>query len=664
MCKKKILLAILALFIALIGYLVYFFYLAPSSNLQSIYLIPKDAVFVVETQEPVANWDKIRESDVWKHLQKNDYFFELTESIHKIDTVFHNKKKFFELFGTRSLFFSVHMYKPKDYALFYVIDLKRIAKLKLLRTYLNTLLNDDYSLSRREYHGNEIIELYDKKSKETLHLAFIKNQLVASYVHTLVEASINQVNEPVIGRSLDFIEVKKKTGYDDMFRLYLQYNYLDEYTRYFSDKSNPFIDALSNNFLFSGFSFDLRANNTMIAKGFTNISESNMGYLKALHKSGKASRTIPNIAPKRTALYMSFGFDSFSEFYSNFLKIQQEKQTEFKVYNENMHEIESLLKIDIKDHFVSWIADEIAVVQIQSSIEKGKNDMALIVKANDIEKAQSNLEFVLKQIKKRTPVKFKSINYKEYPINFMAIKDIFKLFFGSMFTELDKPYFTIIDNFVVFSNNPNTLKSIIDDYLAKETLNTSEDFQHFNSYFDKKSSIFTYINTPVLYENMHAFADKKTKQQIETNRDFIICFPQLGFQLSPSKDLFESRLVVDYQDAELVKKKAQFKDAISFGPGIGNKKYSTKNILEVADIFKIKNVHPDDLNADEFIKNFKNGKQFIKVELKNGLKHGRYYEYYPNGQVKISGRYRKDKQVGLWKAFDENGEEIKRKRFR
>ena len=174
MYKKKILLVFLTIFIVLIGYLVYFFYLAPSSNLQSIYLIPKDAVFVVETQEPVANWDKIRESDVWKHLQKNEYFFDLTESIHKIDTVFHNKKKVFELFGTRSLFFSVHMYKPKDYALFYVIDLKRIAKLKLLRTYLNTLLNDDYSLSRREYHGNEIIELYDKKSKETLYLAFIK----------------------------------------------------------------------------------------------------------------------------------------------------------------------------------------------------------------------------------------------------------------------------------------------------------------------------------------------------------------------------------------------------------------------------------------------------------------------------------------------------------
>ena len=299
--KKKISLGLLATLIFFIGYLVYFFYLAPSANLQSIYLIPKDAVFVVETQEPVVNWDKIRESDVWKHLQKNDYFFELTESIHKMDTIFHNKKKLFELFGTRSLFFSIHMYKPKAYGIFYVIDLKRIAKLKLLRTYMNTLLDDSYSLSRREYHGNEIIELYDKESHKTLSIAFIKNQLIASYVHSLVERSIDQVGEPYIGRNLDFIEVKKKTGYDDMFRLYLQHDFIDEYAKYFTDESTPLIKTLSENFMFSGFSFDLKSNNTMIADGFTSISEQHIGYLKALQKSGTAKRSIPKIAPKRTA---------------------------------------------------------------------------------------------------------------------------------------------------------------------------------------------------------------------------------------------------------------------------------------------------------------------------------------------------------------------------
>jgi antitoxin component YwqK of YwqJK toxin-antitoxin module len=120
---------------------------------------------------------------------------------------------------------------------------------------------------------------------------------------------------------------------------------------------------------------------------------------------------------------------------------------------------------------------------------------------------------------------------------------------------------------------------------------------------------------------------------------------------------------VNYQDAELVKSKAQFKDVTLFGLSTNSTDYSTKNILEVVDVFEVKNIHLNDLNADEYIKKYKDGKHHIKVELKNGLKHGRYFEYYLNGQVKITGRYRKDRQVGLWKAYNEKGEEVKRKRF-
>lgn len=662
MTKKRVFLTILLLILGYVGYQAYSFFLSPSSNLRSVYLIPKDAVILVETQEPVENWDKIRESEIWKHLQKNAYFSDLTESIQEMDAIFHKKKKLFKMFGTRSLVFSIHMYKKKEYGLFFVIDLKKIAKLNTLKEYLNTVLDDNYVLSRREYHGEEIIELYDKKSKETLHMSFIKNQLIASYTHTLVEASIDQYKEPIIGRDLNFIAVKKHTGYDDMFRLYLQYDYLDDYLRYFSDQPNEWAKTLSKNLEFSGFTFDLESNNTITAKGYTNISEDNIGYLKALQKSGTAKRTIATIAPKQTALYTSFGFDSFSEFYGNFENILKEKEASYTSYKTNYEKIEKFLKINIQENFIDWIGDEIAFLQIQPTVKTQKNDLALVVKADDIDSAKENLAFVQKQIRKRTPVKFKQINYKEHEINFMSIKGFFKLFIGGMFAKFDKPYFTIIDDYVVFSDKPKTLKRIIDDYEAKSTLANADDYQHFNRYFDSKSSVFTYINTPILYKNLYAMADAKTKVSMRKNKDFIICFPQLGFQLSPDDDMFESKLAVFYQDAELVKSKEQFK--VSYGPGnqIDNALKPT-NILALKDVFKVKAIFPDDLNADEHIEKYKSGEIHIKVGLKDGQKHGRYYEYYPNGEIKIKGRFKNDQQSGTWKHYDENGDFVKKKKF-
>ncbi|WP_350284505.1 DUF3352 domain-containing protein [uncultured Croceitalea sp.] len=660
MTKKRILFGLLAVFTVYLLYLLYIFVLSPKTNLQSIYLIPNDAVFVIESEKPVESWGQVSQSKGWQHLQQNDYFAALTENIQKVDTIFNDKRRLFEFFDGRSLFISIHMISKKEYGIFYVLDLKRIAKLKLLKTYLNTLLDEGYILSKRNYHDHEILEVYDRTSKETMHLAFVKNQLIASYTHTLVEASIDQYQEPQLGRNLNFIEVNQKVGYEDLFRLYVQYDFLDEYYRRFSGTPSDWINRVSQNFLFSGFSFDLDANSTITANGYTNISFKNENYLEALQKSGKSKRAIAAIAPKRTALYLSYGFDSFAEFYQNFEAVQRANNSEqFESYKAGIKKVEKFLKINVKEHFVDWIGDEIALLQIKSDISKGKNDIALVLKTNDIDDAKTNLDFVLKQIKKKTPVKFKAIPYKDHEINFLSIKGFFKLLLGSRFKEFDKPYFTILEDYVVFSDNPNTLKTIITDYTNKETLVTSDDFIGFNKQFDKESSLFIYSNIPVLYDKMYALADRTTKAQLLKNKDFIICFPQVGLQLTPEDNLFESKLVVNYQDVEEVKINAQFQEQpVSKS---NNQNIASGEISEA--VFILAPIYPTDLNAKSFARKYADGSIRFEVDLKDGLKHGRYTSYHPNGEKKITGRFREDKQVGMWRCFDTIGKLVTKKRF-
>ena len=658
--RKKVFFGLLVAMLIYAGYLLYLLVLSPKNNLQSIYLIPKDAVFVVESEKPVKSWKKIRDSEAWSHLIKNNHFSELTSNIQEVDTVFNNQRRLFEFLDDRSLFISVHMISSKDYGIFYVLDLKRIAKLKLLKTYLNTLLNENYTLSKRNYHDHEILEVYDRSSKKTMSLAFIKNQLIASYTHSLVEASIDQYEEPSLGRNLNFIAINEKVGFEDLFRLYVQYNYLDDYISAFSDKPGDWVERVSKNFLFSGFHFDLDKNNTLTANGYTNISDTNENYLEALQKSGTAKRSISEVAPRRTALYLSYGFDSFSKFYDNFKTVQQDNPKQFEEYQAGIEKLEKFLKINIEEHFISWIDDEIALLQIQSQISKGKNDIALVLKANDREEARTNLGFILDQIRKKTPVKFKTVNYKQHEINYLSIKGFFKILLGNRFKELDKPYFAFIEDYVVFSNNPNTLKSIINDVLDKQTLSTSDDFKMFEKHFDKKTSLFLYSNVPVLYDNMYALADRKTKSQMRKNKDYIICFPQVGLQMTPEDEVFESRFVIDYKDVNEVKASAQFQEKSH----LAKQETSISKSGEITEaVFKLRPIYPNDLTAKSYTTKYANGTVRFQVELKDGLKHGRYTQYYTDGTEKMTGRFRKDIQVGTWRYFDKEGKQLLKKRF-
>ncbi|WP_318312178.1 DUF3352 domain-containing protein [Flagellimonas crocea] len=660
MTKKRIFYGILGLIVLYLCYLAYIFILSPKTNLQSIYLIPKDAVFIIESERPVESWEKVSKSEGWKHLKKNDYFSELTENIQRVDTIFNDNHKLFEFFDNRSLFISIHMISPKDYGIFYVLDLKRIAKLQLLKTYLNTLLDDGYVLSKRTYHEHEILEVHDRDSKETMYLSFIKNQLIASYTHTLVEASIDQYMEPVLGRNLNFLEINQKVGHEDLFRMYVQYHYFDDYVKMYSDRPSDWVQRVSENFLFSGFYFDLDENSTLTANGYTNISAVNEYYLEALQKSGTAERSIPQVAPNSTALYISYGFDSFAEFYDNFEMVQQNDLEQFESYQKGIAKVEKFLKINVKENFVSWIGDEIAVLQIQSHITKGKNDMALVLKANDAEDAKTNLDFVVEQIRKKTPVKFKAVNYKDYEINFLSIKGFFKILLGGRFDEFDKPYFTQIDDFVIFSDSPNTLKGIIDKVSEGDILATSEEFKNFDKRFDSESTVFVYSNVPLLFDNMYALADAATKQKMRKNKDFIICFPQVGLQLTPEEDLFESRLVLNYQDVQEVKK---VMDMTQPDTEVVTTNQSTAS-TEITDaVFDLRPIYPNDLNASSFSKTYANGNIRFEVDLKDGLKHGRYEEFYSDGTRKIRGRFRDDGQVGTWRYYDTEGNQVHKKRF-
>jgi len=231
---------------------------------------------------------------------------------------------------------------------------------------------------------------------------------------------------------------------------------------------------------------------------------------------------------------------------------------------------------------------------------------------------------------------------------------------GGRFNEFDKPYFTQIDEYVIFSDNPNTLKSIIDDVVEEETLSGSKDFREFDQRFASESTIFVYSNVPVLYDNMYALADAETKQKMKKNKDFLICFPQFGLQLTPEDDLFESRLVINYQDVEEVKKNVQFEQKKPT-PITTNQNIVPEEITDA--VFDLKPIYPTDLNANSFSKLYANGATKFEVDLKDGVKHGRYVEYYPEGTEKITGRFRNDEQVGTWRYYNEQGKQVHKKRF-
>ncbi len=658
---KKFLLIFLALILGGAGYMGYKFYWEESQSLNSIYLVPSNAVYIISSDDPIGNWKEIRKSEIWQHLRTNAYFAELTSSANTLDTLLRDNEMLFDFMGSKRLLVSAHTVSKHKFDHLFIVDLAKTAKLTEFKTILKKIISQGFVLTERTHKGVEILELLDKKTNETLYMSFINNNLVLSYTGLLVEASIDQKEEPILGRDQNFIEINQKTGNSKMLRLYVQYAFMDEFAEIFDFTDQPWIKSLSETIYFTGIDADLIQGDQIIAEGFSNLNESNFSYLLAMQNSGVGSHDIARIAPLRTGAYISFGFDNYATFYDNYLNILQKKPEEYQNLIDNKNQTEKLLKIDLKKNFIDWIDDEIAFLKFETETFGPKNDFALVIKAKSAEEAKENLSFIAEQVRKRTPVKFKEVGYKDYTISFMSVKGFFKFFMGGFFKKLDTPYFTIIDNYVVFTNSPNSLKYVINNYIENNTLQNSAYYKNFKKNFENTSNVFIYINTPRYYESFTSNFVGQTKSDLLKNRTYFTGFTQIGLQLFPKNEVFKNILAVKYIQPEIMETQPEFRlkddEDDEFDDDELVASISNDSIIEIPEI------NPDDFNADEYKFNYPSGELRYEVTLQDGKKDGLFKEYYKNGTLKLKGKFRDDHPKGTWKKYDTIGNLIVKKKM-
>ncbi len=651
---KKILLA-LTIIVALAVTIWYFFFFAPAYKVQPFHLIPQNSAYILTAEQPVSSWNKLSGSNIWQHLKNNPKFESITNDINYIDSLV-QENGWLDFAGNKEVLISVHPVRT-GYDFLYMLDLGKGSRLSGIKYYLQNILGEDYRITYRTIEGIEITEIYIKDLKETLHIAFVENLVIASFVPSLTEAVIKQSKSTTTNDA--FQEITDKVGYSGLFRVYINYNQFIPYLHQFA-QDNPAMANLRHSLLYSGFTVDYE-DDIFRFDGYTNYRDSVNSYLKALHSSGMGGHDFLEITPENTPYFMAMGFDDLSSFVNNLEKALHSNPDHQKEYRENRKQIEDFLDIDLNKHFIDWVDDEMVLIQNQPVTNSNIREFALLLQTTDANKATKGLNYIQDQIRKKTPVKIKGVTYKGHTIQYMAMKGFFKLFFGKLFDKIEKPYYTQIDDWVIFSNHPRTLKNIIDAVDTETVLSENEAFNAYYSDLEHNTAVFAYINTPLLFEDIKQMAEKDDRNELEKNKSYITCFSNISFQLTKADNLFYSALHTRFESPTLPEMTIDptNKPELIDTADVEHKKQETpwKDIYKqkLASIDKI--VIPD-LTADEFKSYYDNGQLKYEVNLKDGWKHGSFKSYFENGEKQFKGRYRDDKKDGTWRIYNKKGEQI------
>lgn len=565
------------------------------------------------------------------------------------------------LVGRRDMLISLHRTRPRDWDALMIIDLQKASKMDLLKDQVENILKlSGNKVTNRRYKDFMILEMYDADASETLYTAFVDNHAVASYTSQLVEAAINERESPHIGMHPAFMEAENQVDGKGLCRLYINYEQVSPFMAIYLQEKNEYMDMFCNSMDFAGLYFNTDKEK-MEVKGHTYKKESADPYIAALLNSGKHKMKAHEILSARTAFYTHIGFENPARFIKELEEIlQAQDEKTYNSYASSRKKLESFFGISLEENFLSWMSGEIAISQSEPLLGR-EPDLILAIKTKNIREARKQMDFIEKKIKGRTPVSIKSVTYKEHDVKYVEMKGFFRLFFGGLFDKFEKPYYTYIDDYVVFSNKSSSILSLIEDYDQKYTLKNEPGFKKAYSHYPSQSTLFLYSDIWKFYPMMLSMVNSSTRTDLGNNDDVLFSFPYWSMQVVGDNESASLHYVMDYKPFKAV---VEVPDEEEEDFDKGDKALKEDATTEKQLMSELKRFHVEKFEGNVLRDFYPEGAIKSESEVRDGQRHGRHREYYENGKLKLRGKYSRDKKVGTWKYYTEEGKFDKKEKFK
>ena len=665
--------------------------------------VPADAVFVVETPSFNSIRDKLYRNKIWASLKEYPYFEAYHANLKMVDSLSEAYPGVRRLLTDRPFAVSCHLTTGTAYDFLYVCDLGKLNVIQAFDGLAGSLLKEGQMVKK-----GEVTEVAVEDMK--LYYAIEANLLLASFSEALVRQSIERCKYPgSIDRSVGSGDVTLNVNHKQLGKLMGAMLGGEE-----SDSS-----ALETTML----ALELK-DKALYFKGETHPNPNYFSLLSALSLIDGNRSQVKEIVGSHVAAYVALCYSSFDELES--ILLENYKVSNLKEYNEyerTLNRMNKFLGVNIGELFTSWIGTEIAVIKPAVDKENRLDNLVLAIRSKDIDLAHDQLAYLKEQINRRTPIRFREMEYNGHTISYLSLKGFFNMFLGSMFKKFDKPYYTLIGDYVVFSNSASTLATMIKDYSLGNTLSQDAKYGELMDQLGNGNNVYGYVSSPETYEYLYQSLQPGTRTELMKNKGAFQSFEAVGFAMANAANGYETRMIAshnvnaseEYEVRALSRELEDLADEIESGyynvvipdsiavSTRGDYAYATE-LLSFSG--RLSNGDPDGIwtvsdgqgralaqyvyregkpdgearflypggvveaqvvydrgKIKAYKEFFRDGTLKTELEYNKGLRHGDARFYYSTGHLFGEGKYKKGRRTGTWKYYKVTGELEKKMKY-
>lgn len=231
------------------------------------------------------------------------------------------------------------------------------------------------------------------------------------------------------------------------------------------------LSVLDNNHAFASLVYNFSKEKVLL----TGVTQNNdpKNYYELFTSSNAQKTTITNILPENTANYTVFTIESYSNWKEKLQNWFVSKKEENKVTNVQKN-ISLKYHIDPNQIFPKYFKDQLITFQLSTAEKIGAINLS-----NGEKVDQLLLDL--------------SGDYGD-GIKLFKEDDLLYVYFGEPFKKFKRPYYIIIDNYMVFANNASTIQSFLSNYKNNHLLINKESYANSINQLPNTSSISFFID--------------------------------------------------------------------------------------------------------------------------------------------------------------------------
>ncbi|GAB5556586.1 MAG: hypothetical protein SchgKO_07990 [Schleiferiaceae bacterium] len=382
----------------------------------------------------------------------------------------------------------------------------------------------------RVYSKVSIVSFQYKEN--TWYAASSRGVVMASPAQSLIEAGIRQLqSEFSMLQNNFFITIEKTANRKDLFNVFIQNQQFPDLLKTTFPQTRP--DWIEVSSPWVGLDATVEANQ-MILNGLALHPDTFGGYLSVFSDLSKGNFEAPSILPNHVALWVGMSIEDGEDFYDarvQFLK----KWKKHRSQQLGLGDLGINPNVDI----YPFIDNEMGVFYLQN----GQSDLAQTkigyIKCNGVDDRNALIEF----LSDPTPE-----NYRDHLIYPASQKGAFPLIFGRLFKGFDKPYLVSMGSYVLFADNPLSLKSAINDISAGKTLSQNPQFEQYMAQYPSSGHLFALAKNPEALSLLDKILSPEATAEAKSKNKSLEKISWAGIHLVNKSEVSYLQSIITYQE--------------------------------------------------------------------------------------------------------------------